>query len=220
MSIRDNIDNIRGTLKENITLVAVSKTKTIEEMKEAYEYGVRDFGENKVQELMNKIDAFDSDVRWHLIGHLQSNKVKYIAGKVWLIHSLDSIKLLEIIEKTYSLKGLTANVLVEINIGREESKTGVLTENLDELLKTSEKCTAVKVLGLMAVIPEGSEESSRKYFKMMRDIWDNLKRQNFKNVTMQYLSMGMSGDYKMAVQEGANIVRIGQGIFGTRNYKK
>jgi PLP dependent protein len=220
LSIRDNIDNIRETLSKDITMVAVSKTKSIEEMKEAYECGIRDFGENKVQELMSKMDAFGDDVRWHLIGHLQSNKVKYVAGRTWLIHSLDSIKLLENIEKVYSSKGLTANVLIEINIGREESKTGILVENLEELIIASEKCTAIKILGLMAVIPEGSEETCRKYFSMMKDIWNNLKKQNLKNVTMKYLSMGMSGDYKMAIEEGANIIRIGQGIFGARNYKK
>lgn len=220
MSIRDNIDNIRGTLREDVMLVAVSKTKSVEEMKEAYECGIRDFGENKVQELMEKMDSFGEDVRWHIVGHLQNNKVKYIAGKVWLIHSLDSIKLLETIEKIYSSKGLTANVLIEINIGREESKTGILTDNLEELLEASEKCTSVKILGLMAVIPEGSEESCKRYFRMMKNIWNSLENNNFKNVTMKYLSMGMSGDYKLAIQEGANMVRIGQGIFGARSYKK
>lgn len=220
MSIGDNIDNIRETLREDITLVAVSKTKSIEEMKEAYESGIRDFGENKVQELMGKMDAFGSDVRWHLIGHLQNNKVKYIAGRVWLIHSLDSIKLLETIEKVYSSKDLIANVLIEINIGREESKTGILIEDLDELLKASEKCTSVKILGLMAVIPEGSEESCKEYFRMMKNVWNDLRNSSFKNVTMKYLSMGMSSDYLSAIKEGANIVRIGQGIFGARNYKK
>lgn len=219
MSIKENINNIRGTLNENVTLVAVSKTKTIEEMKQAYDCGIRDFGENKVQELMSKMDEFGNDVRWHLVGHLQSNKVKYIAGRVWLIHSLDSIKLLETMEKVYSSKGLIANVLIEINIGREDSKTGILIEDLEELLEAAENCSAVKVQGLMAVIPEGNEESCSRYFKEMKRIWVNLKERSFKNVTMKFLSMGMSGDYKIAIQEGANIVRIGQGIFGKRIYK-
>lgn len=219
MSIKDNIDNINQILNKNITLVAVSKTKSVEDIKEAYDADIRDFGENKVQELMSKIDYFGDDVRWHLIGHLQSNKVKYIVGSVWLIHSLDSIKLLETIEKEYGKKNLIANVLVEVNIGREESKTGILIENLNELLAAAEKCKFVKVKGLMAIIPKVNEESARKYFKEMKSTFDNLKMQKYQNIEMKYLSMGMSGDYKVAIEEGSNMVRIGQGIFGARNYK-
>lgn len=219
MSIKDNISSINESLNKNITLVAVSKTKSVEDIKEAYEAGIRDFGENKVQELMSKIDCFGKDVRWHLIGHLQSNKVKYIVGSVWLIHSLDSIKLLETIEKEYGKKNLTANVLIEVNIGREESKTGVLIENLNDLLAAAEKCKFVKVKGLMAIIPKVDEESARKYFKEMKSTFDNLKMQKYQNIEMNYLSMGMSGDYKVAIEEGSNMVRIGQGIFGARSYK-
>lgn len=219
MSIKDNINSINESLNKNITLVAVSKTKSVEDIKEAYDADIRDFGENKVQELMSKVDYFGDDVRWHLIGHLQSNKVKYIVGSVWLIHSLDSMKLLETIEKEYGKKNLTANVLVEVNIGREESKTGILIENLNELLAAAEKCKFVKVKGLMAIIPKVNEESARKYFKEMKSTFDNLKMQKYQNIEMKYLSMGMSGDYKVAIEEGSNMVRIGQGIFGARNYK-
>jgi PLP dependent protein len=219
MPIKDNINSINESLNKNITLVAVSKTKSVEDIKEAYDADIRDFGENKVQELMSKIDCFGDDVRWHLIGHLQSNKVKYIVGRVWLIHSLDSIKLLETIEKEYGKKNLTANVLVEVNIGREESKTGILIENLNELLVAVEKCKFVKVKGLMAIIPKVNEENARKYFKEMKSTFDNLKMQKYQNIEMKYLSMGMSGDYKVAIEEGSNMVRIGQGIFGARNYK-
>lgn len=218
LSVKENIYKVSASLPQNVTLIAVSKTKPVKDIKEAYEAGVRDFGENKVQEMLTKMDELNDDIRWHLIGHLQRNKVKYIAGKVFLIHSLDSIKLLNEIEKVYKGKNLTAQVLIEINIGREESKTGIFKENLEELLKACELCENVKVRGLMAVIPKGDEESCRKYFREMKNIWDELKKRNIKNVSMDYLSMGMTHDYKIAVEEGSNMVRIGEGIFGSRNY--
>lgn len=218
LSVKDNIYKINASLPQNVTLIAVSKTKPVQDIKEAYEAGIRDFGENKVQEMLTKIDELNDDIRWHLIGHLQRNKVKYIAGKVFLIHSLDSVKLLEEIEKVYKSKNLTANVLIEINIGKEESKSGILKEDLEGLLKACELCKNVKVKGLMAVIPKGDEESSKRYFRAMKNIWDELKSRNMKNISMDYLSMGMTHDYKIAIEEGTNMVRIGEGIFGSRNY--
>lgn len=218
MSIEENIRNIRKSLPENVLLVAVSKTKPIEDMKEAYEAGIRDFGENKVQELIDKYDNFNNDVNWHLIGHLQRNKVKYIVGKVKLIHSLDSVRLLEEIERQYKAHDLTADVLIQINIGREESKTGILVEDLEEMLECCERCENVRVKGLMAVIPKGKQEENRACFKAMRKIYDDLEARNLKNIQMDCLSMGMSGDYDIAIEEGSNIVRIGTGIFGVRNY--
>lgn len=218
MSIAENLDKIRNSIPDNIKLVAVSKTKPVEDIKEAYNLGVRDFGENKVQEFLTKYDQFGSDVRWHIIGHLQVNKVKYIVGKVFLIHSLDSVKLLKELEKRYSKQNLYADALIEINIGREESKSGILLENLDELLSECKECSNVRIKGLMTVIPIGDEESNRKYFSQMKSLFEKLKGLNLKNVEMKYLSMGMTGDYKTAISEGANIVRIGQGIFGKRNY--
>lgn len=218
LSVKDNIYKINALLPQNVTLIAVSKTKPVEDIKEAYEAGIRDFGENKVQEMLTKIDELNDDIRWHLIGHLQRNKVKYIAGKVFLIHSLDSVKLLEEIEKVYKSKNLTANVLIEINIGKEESKSGILKEDLEALLKACELCKNVKIKGLMAVIPKGDEESSKRYFRAMKNIWDELKSRNMKNISMDYLSMGMTHDYKIAIEEGTNMVRIGEGIFGSRNY--
>lgn len=218
LSVKDNIYKINASLPQNVTLIAVSKTKPVEDIKEAYEAGIRDFGENKVQEMLTKIDELNDDIRWHLIGHLQRNKVKYIAGKVFLIHSLDSVKLLEEIEKVYKSKNLTANVLIEINIGKEESKSGILKEDLEALLKACELCKNVKIKGLMAVIPKGDEESSKRYFRAMKNIWDELKSRNMKNISMDYLSMGMTHDYKIAIEEGTNMVRIGEGIFGSRNY--
>lgn len=220
MSIQENICNIKTQIPNNVKLIAVSKTRSIEEIKEAYYAGIRDFGENKVQELMDKIDKFDSTVRWHLIGHLQTNKVKYIVGKVYLIHSLDSIKLLNEIEKRYRAENLTANVLIQLNIGKEATKTGTFKENLTGILEACEKCNNVKVKGLMAVIPKGGEEECRKYFKEMYDIWKSIKNKSWKNISMEYLSMGMTHDYEIASQEGSNMIRVGEGIFGKRNYVK
>lgn len=219
MSIAKNVININCTIPEGVKLIAVSKTKPLEDMEEAYQCGIRDFGENKVQELVYKTEKFNKkDVIWHLIGRLQRNKVKYIVGKVDLIHSLDSIKLLEEIEKQYAKKSLKANVLIEVNIGREENKSGILEEDLEELLEAIENCSYISVEGIMTVIPIGDENSCRRYFKEVKNIFDNLSKRNFKNVKMKYLSMGMTGDYKIAIEEGSNMVRIGEGIFGKRNY--
>jgi PLP dependent protein len=218
LSIKENISRLLSDLPENVKLIAVSKTRTVEEMKEPYASGLRDFGENKVQELTKKYDEFDESVRWHLIGHLQRNKVKHIVGKVSLIHSLDSIRLLSEIEKQYSAAGLNADVLIEINIGREENKTGILPEELEEMLMQCEKCSHVKVKGLMTVLPICGEDEQKQYFIEVRKIWDRLKERQFNNIEMKYLSMGMTGDYKAAILEGSNMVRIGEGIFGKRNY--
>lgn len=216
MSIEENIKSIKLSIPEDVILIAVSKTKGIDAIKKAYDAGLRDFGENKVQELMDKIDYLPSDIRWHLIGHLQRNKVKYIVGKVALIHSLDSIRLLEEIERQYGIKNYTANTLIQINIGEEESKTGIYLQDLDSLINACETCKNVKVKGLMAIIPKGDEESCRKYFRKMKSIWDDLKKKDFKNIEMKYLSMGMTADYKIAVSEGSNMIRVGTGIFGFR----
>lgn len=218
MSIAENINRIKAEISDNVTLIAVSKTKPVDFIEEAYKGGVRDFGENKVQELTTKAEILPKDIRWHLIGHLQRNKVKYIVGKVELIHSLDSIRLLEELEKQYALEKLNANTLIQINIGKEDSKTGILVDNLEALLQACEKCSHVKVKGLMAIIPLGDEENCRTYFHEMKLIWDKLKERNFNNISMQYLSMGMTGDYKIAIEEGSNMIRVGTGIFGERNY--
>ena len=218
MSIRENIENIEKSIPSNVKLLVVSKTRNIEEMEEAYDTGIRDFAENKVQELMRKEESFHKDVRWHLIGKLQTNKVKYIVGKVHLIHSLSSIKLLEKIEELYGKENLIANTLIQINIGREESKSGVLLEDLEELIVKVEECNHVKVKGIMVIIPKGDEESNRYYFKETNKIFLDLQKRKFKNINMKILSMGMTHDYKIAIEEGSNMVRIGTGIFGERNY--
>ncbi len=219
MNIAENIIKIKNELSKDVTLISVSKTRPLEELEEAYIAGARDFGENKVQELVDKTESFHSDVRWHLIGHLQRNKVKYIVGKVHLIHSLDSIKLLDEIESRYAAHDKIANVLIQINIGRDPNKSGVLEENLEELINACEKCNNVKVKGLMTIIPKGDEESSRKLFKKMKKTYDDLAEKHYNNINMEYLSMGMTGDYKIAVSEGSNMVRVGEGIFGKRVYK-
>ncbi|WP_399548827.1 YggS family pyridoxal phosphate-dependent enzyme [uncultured Clostridium sp.] len=219
MTITENIKEVYKGIRDDVTVIAVSKTKPLEDIKEAYNSGVRNFGENKVQELIYKMDNFPhTDVNWHLLGHLQRNKVKYIAGRVNLIHSLDSVKLLEEIQRQYEKQEKIAEVLIQINIGREESKTGIFIEDLENMLENCGKCNNVMVKGLMAIIPIGDEESCRKYFKDMRKIFDKLKEKKYKNVEMKYLSMGMSADYKAAIEEGANMVRIGEGIFGKRDY--
>lgn len=220
MSIRHNYEAIMNKISNEITLISVSKTKPVEDLVEAYEAGARDFGENKVQELTQKYEQLPKDIRWHLIGHLQRNKVKYLVGKVHLIHSLDSVRLAEEIEKQFSSKNEIANVLIQINIGREASKTGIKIEELEELLDVCENCNSIKVKGLMATIPIGDEKSCRYYFSEMKKIFDNLSRRSFRNISMEILSMGMTHDYEVAIEEGSNMIRIGQGIFGKRQYNQ
>ena len=205
-----------GRKREEVTLIAVSKTKPLEMVEEVLDLGILEFGENKVQELLSKKDELPNDIRWHLIGKLQTNKVKYIVGKVYLIHSLSSIKLLNKIESEYEKNNLVANVLMQINIGREESKSGVLEEDIDELILAVEKCNHVKVKGIMVIIPKGDEVSNRYYFNKSKHIYDDLSKKSYKNIQMEILSMGMTSDFKIAIQEGANLIRIGSGIFGER----
>lgn len=216
LSIKKNIEQIKESMPEDVTLVAVSKTKPIEFLEEAYTAGIRDFGENKVQELTEKFELFHKDVRWHFIGHLQTNKVKYIIDKAFLIHSLDSTKLLKELEKQCSKNQTQINTLIQINIGKEDTKYGFYEEQLNEVLKEVERCNYVKIKGIMAIIPKGNEESNRYYFKRTKNIFENIKKQKYQNVTMEILSMGMTHDYEIAIEEGATLVRIGEGIFGKR----
>lgn len=218
IDIEQRIKFINNEVPSGVKVIAVSKTKPIEDMEIAYNCGIRDFGENKVQEILSKYEEFHDDVRWHLIGHLQTNKVKYIVGKVHLIQSLDSVNLLQQIEKIYKKHGLIANVLIQINIGRESQKYGVLEEDLDAILAEIEKCEFVKAKGIMTIIPKGNIDENRMYFKKTYDIYNKLKKNSYNNITMEILSMGMSGDYKTAIEEGSNMIRIGQGIFGKRDY--
>ena len=216
--IKQNIEELKSKIPEDVKLLAVSKTKPLEELEEAYRSGMRDFGENKVQELVKKSEDFHDDVRWHFIGQLQTNKVKYLVDKVYLIHSLGSISLLNEIEKVFGNANTVASVLIQINIGREESKSGILEENLYEFIEEIEKCSHISVKGIMVIIPNGDEESNRRYFKKTKKIFEDLKAKEYKNITMNILSMGMTHDFMTAIEEGSNLVRIGTGIFGERNY--
>lgn len=185
-------------------------------IKECYDIGQRDFGENKVQDLIAKKELLPKDIRWHFIGKLQTNKVKYLVNNVYLIHSLSSIKLLEKIESEFSKSNSSVNALIQINIGREESKSGIYEEELEDMIKAVENCNHVNVKGLMVIIPKGTDEENRYYFNKTKKIFDNLKDRKLKNISMQVLSMGMTNDYKIAIQEGATMIRVGSGIFGLR----
>lgn len=218
MKFDENIKKIQDTIPNDVHLIAVSKTRSIEDIQDVYDYGIRDFGENKVQELVKKQELLNDDIRWHLIGHLQTNKVKYIVGKVHLIHSIDSIHLVKKLQDEYEKKGLICNGLIQINVGREEQKYGILEEELHSLINYVEICSNVKIHGIMTIIPKGNDDENKKYFKKCFEIWSSLKNSQYKNINMEYLSMGMTHDYQNAVLCGANMIRIGEGIFGKREY--
>ena len=207
-----------GRSSEEVLLIAVSKTKPVEQLKEAYEAGVWDFGENKVQELVDKYDALPKDIRWHMIGHLQRNKVKYLVGKVHLIHSVDSLRLAQEIQKEARKRQVEVNILIEVNVAREESKFGSTMEDTLQLVQDIALLPNVHIQGLMTVAPfvENSEEN-RRIFANLRQLAVDIMRKNIDNVSMNVLSMGMSGDFEVAVEEGATCVRVGTSIFGERS---
>ncbi|MCR5353989.1 MAG: YggS family pyridoxal phosphate-dependent enzyme [Lachnospiraceae bacterium] len=210
-----------GRSREEVTLIAVSKTKPIEDLTEIYNAGVRDFGENKVQELTDKIEKMPNDIKWHMIGHLQRNKVKYIIDKVELIHSVDSFRLAEEINIQAKKKGIVVPILVEVNIADEESKFGVSKEDAMELVKQIATLDGLTVKGLMSIAPYVVDsEENRPYFHKIKDLSVDISNENIDNVSMDILSMGMSGDFEVAIEEGATMVRVGTGIFGERNYNK
>ena len=207
-----------GRQPSEVTLIAVSKTKPIELIQEAYNFGERNFGENHVQELEWKVPALP-DANWHMIGHLQRNKVSKIVGKVSLIHSVESERLAKEIDKQSEKVGVVTPVLVEINIGDEDSKFGIRPEDAVEFVKKISVYKNICVKGLMTVAPyvENSEEN-RPLFRKMYDLYIDIKNENIDNVSMDILSMGMTNDYEIAIEEGATIVRVGTGIFGARDY--
>lgn len=210
-----------GRSRDEVTLIAVSKTKPIEDLTEIYNAGVRDFGENKVQELTDKIEKMPNDIKWHMIGHLQRNKVKYIIDKVELIHSVDSFRLAEEINIQAKKKGIVVPILVEVNIADEESKFGVSKEDAMELVKQIATLDGLTVKGLMSIAPYVVDsEENRPYFHKIKDLSVDISNENIDNVSMDILSMGMSGDFEVAIEEGATMVRVGTGIFGERNYNK
>ena len=208
-----------GRNRSEVTLIAVSKTKPVETLREAYDLGVRVFGENKVQELVDKYGALPKDIHWHMIGHLQRNKVKYIIDKAELIHSVDSLRLAETIEKEAEKHNITANILIEVNVAREESKFGVMPEELDEIVEKIAGFNHLNVKGLMTIAPyvENPEEN-RAVFARLRKLSVDIASKNVDNMNMSILSMGMTNDYEVAVEEGATMVRVGTGIFGERDY--
>lgn len=230
MSIKENIDVIlerakmaairSGRSPEDIIIIAVSKTVDAERAREAAENGLINLGENRVQELVSKFEQLsDIDVKWHLIGHLQKNKVKYIIDKADLIHSVEDLELANEINKRALKHNITVNVLVELNIGEEDSKFGIDEKSVYEFVKSMEQYENIRVLGLMTVAPFcENPEDVRWVFKKMKEIFDKISVMKLKNVEMKYLSMGMTNDFEIAIEEGANIIRIGTAIFGARKY--
>lgn len=227
--LQENYNKVKENIKKacervgrdpkEVTLIAVSKTKPLSDIEELLPTGCEDFGENKVQELCDKEEKISRSVHWHLIGHLQTNKAKYIVHKACLIHSVDSVKLAECIDKEAAKKGVIAQILIQVNIAEEDTKFGLPKEEVEEVLREVSKLEHVKVKGLMTIAPfvENSEEN-REHFRNMRQLFVDMKDKNIDNVDMEILSMGMTGDYQVAVEEGATMVRVGTGIFGARNY--
>ena len=227
--IRDNLhaveENINAACerssrkRSDVKLIAVSKTKPVTMLREAYELGCRDFGENKVQELIGKYDQMPDDVRWHLIGHLQRNKVKYIVDKVYMIHSVDSLRLAEEISKEAAKKNVTVSVLVEVNVSNEASKFGTSADDAVSLVEQIAKLPNILVKGLMTIAPYVEDsQKNRLYFAKLKQIYVDIIHKNIDNVCMEELSMGMTGDYEVAIEEGATYIRVGTGIFGERQY--
>ena len=211
-----------GRARSEVTLIAVSKTKPVEMIQEIYDAGCRDFGENKVQELCEKIEQLPNDIKWHMIGHLQRNKVKYIIDNhVSLIHSVDSYRLAEEINIQAKKKNVIVPILVEVNIAMEESKFGISPEDVIALVEQIAELKNVKIEGLMTIAPYVVDaEENRLYFRKIKQLSVDIGNKNIDNVSMKILSMGMTGDYMVAIEEGATMVRVGTGIFGERNYPK
>ena len=202
-----------------VTLIAVSKTKPVQDLECAIAAGMDCFGENKVQELTMKMDTLTQPLHWHMIGHLQKNKVKYIVGRAELIHSVDSVELAAKIQEEAQKRQTTANILVEVNVSGEESKFGVSPYQLLDVIEKIAQMPNIRIQGLMTIAPFTEDpEQSRPFFKNLRNLAVDIKSKNIDNVNMNVLSMGMTGDYEVAVEEGATMVRVGTGIFGARNY--
>ena len=231
MSIGGNIEYIQG-LKEkaaqrsgregdDVLLVAVTKLHSADEINEAIDCGITDIGENKVQEIMDKYEKV-KPVRWHLIGHLQTNKVKYIIDKVAMIHSVDSLHLAKEIDKRAGQRGLTMDILIQVNSAMEESKFGITTEETGQMIKdVLEQCPNVRIRGLMCIAPfEDDPEDARVYFAEVKKLYDEYGKIQHPNLDFKYLSMGMSNDFEVAVEEGSNLIRVGTSIFGARDYSK
>ncbi len=229
--IKENLQSVQDNIKEmcrkcgrnpdDVTLIAVSKTKPNEMLMEAYDSGIREFGENYVQELSDKIETLPDDINWHMIGHLQRNKVKYIVGKVAMIHSVDSLRLAEAIDNESSKKGVKTDILVEVNVANEENKFGVTLEDAEDFIRQLSHFDNIVVRGLMTSAPlVDNPEKNRVFFRQLRQLLVDINDKNIDNIHMDVLSMGMTNDYNIAIEEGATHVRVGTAIFGARNYNK
>ena len=209
-----------GRKREEVLLVAVSKTKPVEMIEEIMAAGIVEFGENKPQELRDKYEVLPKNLHFHMIGHLQTNKIKYVIDRAVLIHSIDSIRLAEAVNAEAKKHDRIMPVLVEVNVAQEESKSGFLVEETEKAIREIAKLSNIRVEGLMTIAPfvENAEEN-RQYFVKLRKLSVDIAAKNIDNVTMHHLSMGMTGDYEVAIEEGATMVRVGTGIFGERNYQ-
>lgn len=225
--VKENLEEVRRRIQlackrcnrnpEEITLIAVSKTKPVELLLQAYEAGARDFGENRVQEILEKCDHMPEDMRWHMIGHLQKNKVRQVIDKVVLIHSVDTVDLARQIEKDGAKRGLHTDILLEVNVAREESKFGFFPEEVENAVAEISLLPHVHIKGLMTVAPfVANSEDNREVFKKLYQLYVDIRDKNIDNVNMSVLSMGMTGDYEVAIEEGATMIRVGTGIFGSR----
>ena len=229
--LKENLKNVQNNIKkacervgrkpEEVTLVAVSKMKPLSDIEELLETGQLEYGENYVQELCDKYENISKPVHWHMIGHLQRNKVKYIVDKAALIHSVDSLRLAQQISQEALKKGVEANILIEVNVAEEASKFGLTTDEVIQMVTEIAKLPAVHIKGLMTVAPfTENPEENRPYFRNLKQLAVDIAEKNIDNVTMSVLSMGMTGDYEVAIEEGATMVRVGTGIFGARIYSK
>lgn len=229
MMLKDNFDEVRLNIKraceksgrssDDVTLIAVSKTKPLSDIEELIQYGQTEYGENKVQELVDKYENVSTLVNWHLIGHLQTNKVKYIVDKVKLIHSVDSVHLAREIEKEAAKKNVDVDILIQVNIAHEDTKFGINENDIYDLLDEIKDMSHIHVKGLMTIAPfvENPEEN-RVHFRNLHQLLLDIKSKNIDNINMSILSMGMTNDYEIAIEEGSTMVRVGTGIFGERNY--
>ena len=222
LSVQENISKAcerSGRSPEEVTLIAVSKTKPLSMIEEAYEAGMREFGENKPQEMRDKAKLFNAPIHWHMIGTLQSNKIKYVVGTACMIHSVDSLALALAIEKEAAKKELIMDILLEVNMAEEESKHGFYVDEIYGVINEIAQMPHLHLRGLMTVAPytENAEEN-RIYFRKMKELLVDINSKNIDNISMDTLSMGMSSDYEVAIEEGATMVRVGTGIFGERDY--
>ena len=227
--IKENLEVVEKNIEEackragrdrsEVTLIAVSKTKPVSDIRQAMECGITVFGENKVQEIKDKTEEIKEPLSWHMIGHLQANKVKYLPGRVCMIHSVDNVKLAAEIEKQFSKADQIIDVLIEVNMAHEESKFGLSPEEVPDFVKEISSYPHLHIRGLMTIAPFTEDaESNRIYFKGLRELKDSINGMNIPGVNMDTLSMGMTGDYQVAIEEGATFVRVGTGIFGERDY--